>query len=222
MRPAVLSVGPFIAGSATKFAASQAPTIGTPLVLTGTEPDKPRRVLITAGNDAVTTRTMTIVGTNWQGDAISEVLAIATGASANVSALDYATITSMTPTGVGWVANVEAGTVTSGTNAPVGSSPWFRFDDYAHAQANLGVDVTGVVNYTVEYSDDDPNLMLPQIAVPPANMQWTPDAILVAQTTSMQGTLAACPLWARLTLNSATATSGSAVLNVKQAGGNVV
>lgn len=223
MRPLVVSVGPFAAGNAALIAASQAPTSGTPLTLTGTQPDAPRRIVVTAGADAVTTRTFTLVGTNWAGDKISEVIAVPTGAGALVSVLDYKTVTKATPTGIGWSANVSVGTSTSGTNTPVASSPWARLDDYGFAPIDLQIDVTGTANWTVEASDDDPNLIPPQTPVAPSAMTWIcPDTTnLSSKTASARDSLTTPPAWLRLTLNSGTATSGSASLTVRQPGGKL-
>lgn len=221
MRPIVLTAGPYAAGSVTGLAASQAPTIGTPLTLTGTAIDTPRRLLVTAGADAVTTRTLTIVGTGWSGNPISEVLTIPTGAGPTVSALDYKTLISATPTGAGWSANLSLGTSTTGTNAPLGSSAWARLDDYGFGPVSLGLDIIGTANVTVQYSNDDPNLVAPQIPVAPAAMAWVNDAVLFSQTAAGMTQLAAKPLWARLLVNSATAVTGSASLGVVQAGGKL-
>lgn len=219
MRQIVLTAGPYAAGSVAGLAASQAPVVGTKLTLTGTAIDTPRRLLVTAGNDAVVTRTMTLVGTNWSGNTISEVLAIGTGASATVSALDYKTLISATPTGVGWSANMSLGTSTTGTNTPLGSSAWARLDDYGFEAVALQVDVTGTANYTVESTLDDPNLVLPQVAIVPSAMTWLAHPVLAAQTSSQQGNFGIRPTFVRLTISSGTATTGSATLSVSQAGG---
>jgi hypothetical protein len=220
MRPITVIGGPYAAGNVALIAASQAPTSGTPLTLTGTQPDKPRRIVITAGADAVTTRTFTLVGTNWSGQPWTEVIAIPTGAGATVSSLDYATITTATPTGSGWSANVSVGTSTSGTNTPVASSAWLRLDDYGFAPVQISVEVTGTANYTVECSDDDINAVAPSTVVAPSAAVWiAPDSNLTSKTASAQDSLAAKPMWLRLTINSATATSGSSSMAVIQPGG---
>lgn len=220
MRSIVLSAGPYAAGAVAGLAASQAPVVGTALTLTGTAIDTPRRILVTAGNDAVSTRTITLVGTNWSGNTISEVLPIPTGAGATVSVLDYKTLTSATPTGTSWSANMSLGTSTTGTNAPLGSSAWARLDDYGFANTFVGADVAGTVNYTVEFSWDDPNLVLPQVAVALASMKWAALPALTAQNGAASSGFVENPKFIRLTVNSATAGAGnSASLTVTQPGG---
>ena len=216
MRPIILKTGAYTAGSATVLAASQVPTANTPLVLASTVLDTPRRVVLTVGADAVTTRTLTLVGTAWDGSAQSEVIAVPTGAGALVSALDYKTVTSATPKGAGWSANVSLGTSATGTNTPMGSSSWARCDDYGQAAVAFEVDVTGTVSVNVESSMDDPNLVLPQVAVPVGSMIWVPHANIAAKTASIADVYAAAPAWIRLTQLSG---AGSATLTVRQAGG---
>src|SRR6185437_4011480 len=99
-----VTVGPLSSGSATFYAASQAPTIGTSLTLTGSVATTPRRALLTFGADAVTTRTFVLVGTVWTGLPITETLTIPSGSGTIQSVLDYKSITSATPTGTGWSA----------------------------------------------------------------------------------------------------------------------
>lgn len=219
MRPITVSAGPYAAGSTTRFVNAGAPVIGTALTLLTTTLDTPRRVLITAGADAVTTRTMTLVGTDWNGNAVTDVVAIATGAGATVSNIDFKTLTSATPTGTGWSANVSLGTCTTGTNTPMGSSMWARLDSYAHARTALGVDVTSTVNYTVEFSMDDPNLLLPQVVVAPYAMTWLAHPVLTNMVQAQYGEFTSSPLWVRVTVNSGTATSGAVTMTASQAGG---
>ena len=219
MRTARLTAGPYAAGSATFFAASQAPTSGTALTLVATAPVTPRRVLLTFGNDVTTSRTFTLKGTNVTGDSISEVITVPSGAGTAVSVLDYATLVSATPTGSGWSANVSLGTGTSGTNTPIGSSAWVRLDDYGFAPVNLGIDVTGTVNVTVESSDDDPNLAPPLTPVAPSAMTWVSHPNLQNYTVKANDYYPAAPRWVRLTFNSGTAATASATLIVTQQGG---
>jgi hypothetical protein len=216
MRPITVTTGAYAAGSTTVLAAAQAPVIGTALTLASTTLATPRRLLVTAGADAVTTRTMTLVGTGWDGSSISEVLAIPTGAGATVSSLDYKVLTSATPTGTGWSANVSLGTSATGVNTPMGSSSWVRLDDYGFAPVSLDLDVTGTVNVTVESSGDDPNLVAPQTPVAVGSMVWDVHPNLAAWTTSTHDQYTTAPRWVRLTQNSG---AGSAKLIVTQLGG---
>lgn len=228
MRPITVQAGSFAAASATNIAASQSPGAGA-IVLNGTTVsggvatlDVARRVVLTSGgNDAGLT--FTISGTNWSGSAISESLA-GGNASAVISVLDYKTVSSVTHTGS------VATTLTIGTSAATfaASSPWVRLDDYGFGPVSFAVDVTtagGTIAYTVDQSDDDPNLTLPIVAVPPSLMTWItpPDALYNGNTftngsTSKTGSMAARPAWLRLTI---TAYTGNALatLTVSQAGG---
>lgn len=145
----------YAAASATNIAASQSPGAGV-ITLNGSTVtagvatlDAARRVIVTSGgNDS--TLTFTIVGTNFAGNPLTEAI---TGANAGAAAStqDFKTVSSVTHTGT------ITGTVTVGTNG-VGSSPWFVIDrDQNPVNLEIGVVVTGTINFTVEYSLDDPN-----------------------------------------------------------------
>ena len=203
MRPIVITAGPLAGASANNIALSQTPTSGTPLTLNGALAsggvatlDVARRVLVTFGIEA-SARTMTIVGTNASGNTISETVAIASGGASTIATvLDYKTVTSITPAGGGFSA-----AVTVGTNG-VAASPWARMDDYGFGPTTIACEVTGTVNYTVQYSADDPNSLTD--AVTPAAMVWfsSPVAALVAATATQFATIDAPPAWIRVLLNS--------------------
>lgn len=160
--------------------------------------DMARKVGITsAGNDSGIT--FTITGTDWNGTAISEVLA---GANATVatSVLDYKTVTSIRASAA------VATTLTVGTTA-VAASPWIRFDDYAAmAQVALQCTVSGTVSYTVQQTMDDPAWNYSGMSL--YGMTWVdhPDTNLVAATATKQGRYDAAPTFARVVLNSGTGT----------------
>lgn len=224
MREIVAQVGPYAAAAANNIALSQTPTSGTPLTLNGTLAsggvatlDSPRRVLLTVGSEAAP-RTLTLSGTNWAGNPISEIIAVpATTAGGIISVLDYATVTSALPLGGGWTAAATLGTSAVTT---AGSSQWIRLDDYGFAPVDLLVEVSGTVNWTIEQSDDDPNLTPPQVAIAPSAMIWiSPDATnLSAKTATTRASLTTVPAWLRLTLNSYT-NPGFAKLIARQPGG---
>jgi hypothetical protein len=205
-----VSVGPLTAGSATVYAASQAPTSGTGLTLTGTVSATPRRALLTFGNDAVTTRTLVLSGIGWTGYPLSETLAIPSGAGTIQSALDYSSITSAIPRGVGWSANVSLG-----TNG-VASSDWVSCDPWNSAALSLQVDATGTVNYTVEWTLEDPNDLVSGPGL--AGLVWQPNTAMQALPNSLQSTGAFIPKLVRCTLNSG---SGSCNFTVNQIGANL-
>lgn len=153
--------------------------------------DKPRRVLITsAGNDSGIT--FTITGTDWNNAPISEVL---TGGNvaAVASFLDYATVTSIKSSGA------VASTVTVGTNGVAGSRP-ILLDTWSFAPWALQAVVTGTVNYTVQFSLDNPN------DVGLSSVTWidSTDTNFVTATATKYGGFANAPQILRLVLNSGT------------------
>lgn len=111
--------------------------------------DTPRRVLFTSGGDD-SDITFTITGTNQSGNALVETI---TGPNATTAATtqDFATVSSVTHTG-----SVE-GTLIIGTNG-VGSTPWFVTNRENNCSLfGVGVVTTSGVNWTLEWTMDDPN-----------------------------------------------------------------
>lgn len=211
MRPITVTVGPLAAASANAICLSQTPVAG-PFTLNGALVtggvavlDKPRRVLFTcAANE--TGKTFTIVGTNWAGTVISEVVA---GPVATVSSvLDYATITSIR------ISSNAAGAIQVGTSGVAGSK-WIRLDEWALPQTSIQVDVTGTVNYTVQQTLDDPNS--PFAPVAPADVTWInhADVNVVNANSSQQSNYGYVPIFARVLLNSGT---GSVTATFVQSG----
>jgi hypothetical protein len=74
-------------------------------------------------------------------------------------ALDYATVTSTVPSAM-FMAAVIVGTIGTGAGSAlnVGSSRWIRVDDYGFAAAQIAVEGSGTITFTVEGSSDDPKL----------------------------------------------------------------
>ena len=106
-----------------------------------------RVVLAYTGTDT----SFTIVGTNAAGNTITDVAVGSSGAAQ--SNLDFVTVSSLTPVGGGLTA------LTAGTNG-VGSSPWVSFNWRGYAPMSIGVGielVSGSVNFTLQYTYDDPN-----------------------------------------------------------------
>jgi hypothetical protein len=164
--PTYITVGPLAAANAALIAASQTPVSGTPLTLTGVNPDKARRVLLTYGNE-VSARTLQVRGTNSAGNPISETLAVPSGGGGTAATLlDYLTITSLTPLGGGWSAAVTVGTNT------VGSSEWKLIDNMLPgSKLSLFAIVTGTVGFEFQYTYDDPNNTRGDSNVPPVTWQ---------------------------------------------------
>ena len=167
--------------------------------------DLARRIIITSGGND-TGVTFTLTGTDWNGNPQSETI---TGANATAasSVLDYLTVTSILSSAA------VATTVTVGTNAVAGS-PWVRFDNLAAmAQVAIQCTVSGTVNYTVQQTLEDPNIISNQLPTPTyrwaeSAITWLdhPDTAMVAATTTKQGRYDAAPVFARINLNSGTGT----------------
>lgn len=214
MRPIIVTVGPLAAASANAIALSQTPTSGTALTLNGAlvangvaVMDEPRRVLLTYGSEGAA-RTLVISGTDFFGMTISETISVPSGSAGTVSSvLDYATVTGLLPAGGGWTA-----AVTVGTNSVASSRPVF-LDIYGWPNTMLQVTVSGTVNYTVQQSADDPNM------VGLANVAWQshPDTGVVNATASAQTNYFFTPFVSRILLNSGT---GSVTYTLTQSGGS--
>lgn len=165
--------------------------------------DVARRIIITSGGSD-TGITFTLSGTDWNNNPISEVI---TGAASTVasSVLSYKTVTSILTSGA------AATTVMVGTNG-VADSPLVRFDDFAsNAQVAIQCTVSGTVNYDVEQTMEDPNVITNQLPTPtyrwtPASVTWLnhPDSALVAATATKQGRYDVAPVFAKVVLNSGT------------------
>lgn len=206
MRTIYATVGPLAAASANAICLSQTPggavdmTLDGALVASGVATlDKPRRVLVTcAGNE--TGKTITIYGTDWNGNPVSDVLA-GPNATTVQSLYDFATVTRIA------VSAAFAGAATVGTSGVASSRP-IMLDSWAAAQVALQADVTGTVNATVQQSLDDPQAGY-------AAMTWVnhPDTALVGLTATQQGNYGYAPVAVRVTLNSGT---GSVALAVTQ------
>lgn len=207
MRLTTATVGPLTTASTTAIVATTggSTAAGTAFTLT-TSPyvmDHPRRVLITsAGTD--TSVIFSIVGTDWNGTPVSELLTGGSSGSPVYSVYDYSTVIRVTPT-----VNATASTNAVGTNGIATTRPIF-LDEYAFSQVSLQVSVTGTVSATVRQSLQDPT------RVGYTSVTWLnhPDSNLVNLTGSVQGNYAYTPKVVQLVLNSGT---GSAELAVIQA-----
>ena len=192
------------AASATSIAASQAASAGTPLTLTtatGVTIDTAtannsaigRRVLMTS-NSGSETASVALTGTNASGSIISETITFATAATV-YSNLDYVTVTSVVPSGT------IVGNLSAGTNG-IGSSEWKTWNFRGDPPMNLGYAVelvSGSVNYTVQYTYDDPNNLPAGVTTPLAF-----NSILLAQTATADSTLSTPLLATRVLVNSGT------------------
>lgn len=212
MQPIVVSVGPLAGASANNICLSQTPSAGA-LTLNGALAsggvatlDKPRQILFTFAADE-SGHNFVVTGTNWSGLKISETVA-GTTAGTKATVLSYATVTSIT------IDTNATGAITVGTNG-VADSPWVRLDGWANPSLAKACVTSGTVNYTVQFSMDDPNS--PTNAVTPAEMTWNSDSDtnFVNATGTKAGSWAYIPVWARILLNSG---SGTVTMTVQQTG----
>ena len=197
MRPVVVTVGPLATASANAICLSQTPTaaftLNGSLVSGGVATmDTPRRVVITTtGNES--SKTITVVGTDYNGSPITEVLT-GPNAQAGYTNMDFRTVTSIT------ISAAASAAITVGTNN-VASSQWVRLDEWANAQTAIQCTVTGSVNYTIQQTLQDPNSATN--AVLPYQLVWinTVDPNVVGASTSQQSSYTYAPSLARVTLN---------------------
>lgn len=192
------------AGAVAAVAASQTPAGAGALTINGSLASggvatfaTARRVLFTfAGADAA--RTFTLTGTNGSGTIITEKVSGAnTGTS--VSLQDYLTVTSIL------VDAATAGAVQVGTNT-VGSTNWQELSrEISPENVSLAVEVTGTVNYTVEYCYDGVQAGPGINQAVPVPTVWALPAML-AQTTNKDASLQAPVGAIRCTINSGTGT----------------
>ena len=233
MRPLITKAGPYAAASATGIFSAATPTTGTALTLVTKTVDTVQRRLLVTPVSQTNPGTLLVTGLNAFSDTISETISVPASSSSTIlSVLDYKSLISIVPAGGPWTANISIGTSASTT---AGSSPWLRLDNYGLSQTKIQIVVSGTINWTVEGSDDDPNVQVPagmnattQLIAPSA-MTWTaPDstnlsskaANAIYELGASSGVTGGVPLWLRLTANSYTG-AGQAIMTVVQSGGQV-
>lgn len=211
MRPIRITKA-LVAASANNIATTQTPGAAGALTLNGSTVvggaailDSPRRVLLTfaadeTGHNFVITGNQRVDGT---GNVISETIA-GTGIGTVASLKDYGRITSIT------INAAATGAIIAGTNT-VGSTQWFQVDwDLDPSNLTVSVDVTGTLNYTVQYTYDD---IMGEYSA--SSGQWQnnfptkiyDDAVLAAQTADGETTYDnPINAW-RVTINSGTGTA---------------
>lgn len=110
----------------------------------------PQRVVAVSTNAGDTTQSLTITGTDRNGNAISEVLAL-NGTTSVITLQDFLTVTQVAASAA------TAGALTVGTNE-IGSTPWV-LDNFLAPSWMLALAVhivSGSVTYNVEHTYDDP------------------------------------------------------------------
>jgi len=204
----------YTAAAANNIALSQSPgagaiTLNGALVTGGVAVlDTARRILFTSGTSDVGI-TFTVVGTNRSGSPMTET--IQGGATTASTTQDFKTVSSVTHSGS------VAGTLTIGTSG-VGSGAWLNIDPNANPiSATMAVIVAGTINYSVEFTLDDPNTLPAGTFPTPLTTSTIMPAALVGASSNQSGALSV-PVWGiRLTQNSFT-NPGTATLTMIQAG----
>lgn len=156
------------------IAEAQNITASTALTLDGnlgTTLDYARIIGVYSAAD-LSTSSFTIVGTNANGEAISEVIATGPSNSTVVSTKLYKTIVSVTP-GATIASDVEVGTVATTLSA---ESKIIPLNYYANTATTISVDVTGTINFTVYEA------FSPVARVAPSAVVWNSVTALASKT----------------------------------------
>lgn len=208
MQPAYVSKS-LVAASANNIALSQTPGAAGNFILNGSTVvngvavlDTARQVLLTFAASEVG-HNFTLFGTNASGTPISEVIA-GTGIGTVASTLNYKTITRIA------ISAAATGAITVGTNT-VGASDWRNLNlGVSPFNVGLAVVITGTVNFTVNYTYEDPGAPVGTVPVAFAI------TALSAKAANTDGGLLNIPVAAvQLVINSGT---GTATLIIDQAG----
>lgn len=207
MRPIHYSFGPLAAADADGIAQAQTPAGAGALTLNGAlvsggvaTMDVARRVLVTAAANE-SARTLTITGTNWNGDTISETMT-GPNATTDYTDADFKTVTSVTIDGA------ATGNISVGTNG-VASSPPIPVDVYSRSTIGLQVKVSGTINWTIQQTVSD------VFVEDTTSILWMDheDTDLVAETVNRQGNYAYAFTATRIVINSGT---GSLIYSIAQ------
>lgn len=150
MRPIQLTLGPYDGADTDYLATSQSRATAGDLTLTDTLVLAPATFPTITSDANDSTRTYTITGQNNSSQDISVALA-GPNSGTSTATLAFASIDSISVAGGGTVGNVSAG-ISQG-----GSTDWIPLDIYPPNQVTtISVTVTGTVNYSVVYTNEDP------------------------------------------------------------------
>lgn len=205
------------AGSANAIALSQTPLGASNLTLNGASVSggvatfAAQRQVSIAGNGNDSGITYTVYGS---ADGIPTLQETVTGGNASPYAVattqSFKTVTRIA------VSGATAAAVTAGTNG-VGSTPW-KIVNWHVTPINIGlaVLVTGTVNYTVEYTYEDPSGTYPN----PSGAFPTPFPVsaLASKSTALDSNIIIPVAAIRLTINSGTGTAQLVVLQADISG----
>jgi hypothetical protein len=163
-----------------------------------------RQALFTFAADE-TGKNFVIVGTNAFGGTITET--VAGGVGTAVSTKYYFTIVSIT------ISAASVGALTVGTNGVTATQPCildYRLNPFT---VGLAVNVTGTINYTVEYCLTD--IFASSAAY--SSAVWFPHSVLATQTGNKDSNIASPVFAVRVKTNSYT-NGATAVLSILQGG----
>ena len=212
MNPVRNSVALSTAADADGIAASQTPGAAGDLTIDGalasggvatlqSTAGQARQVLITTVSDE-SGKTLTVYGTNHHGETISETVT-GPNATTGTTSLHFRTVTRVA------VSAAFTGAVTVGTNG-VGSSSTTILDIYAMPfNVAVGCTVSGTVNYTVQYTLDDPQGT--------SARNWNNHATIASKTAAFDGAISSPVTAIRTLVNSGT---GTVTTNILQATGH--
>lgn len=214
MQPRYLSKA-LTAASATAVSASQTPLAAGNLLINGGSAsggvatlDTQRQILLTFAADE-TGHTFVVFGTADGGLPLQETVAGA--ASTATTTQFFKTVTRIS------ISAAAAGAITVGTNG-VGGTPWQIISaDLTPINLGIGVVVSGTVNFTFQYTYDDPSGVYPNPAVT-FPVAWSLTALsskAVATDSSIAFPVAAY----RLLINSGTGTATATVIEAGIQGG---
>lgn len=191
------------AANLTGFASN---VTGSTWTLTSTEATDGLAHQVTIRNDSATdysTQDVTLTGTNPEGLAMTVTTKLPAGSATITTDQYFLTLTSVVPaTGIG------GDTMDIGWAAAV-AMPCIPFN-WRGKEATLDIDVTGTINYTIQYS---PSLI--QTETPPFDWRDSNDASVVAVTTSETSSWNVPVMATRVVINSASA-GGSVTLTIIQ------
>lgn len=208
MRPIQFSTTAYATADADSIALSQTPAGAGNLTLNGVLASGGVAALSPAGFLTITTgadesaKTVTVYGTTVEGwTFILGPFALANSATTTTySLLSVATVTRIA------VSAALAAAVTVGT-AQAGASAWKPLDIYTPSpQTAISTDITGTVNYTWQYTNDDPfDSSIPHIPVD------HPTAALVGASADQTGQATAVMRAVRIVINSGTGTTRNTI-----------
>lgn len=205
MRPKLIDIDPADA-NLTGFASN---VTGAAFTLTANDSGDNLAHQVSIRNDAVTDhsgKTVTLVGTDSDGNAISEAVTGPAGSATVESTQYFLTLTSATPS-----ATIGADTFDIGWLDEVATKT-YPLDWYGETAPLISFDVTGTIDYTLQLSNTNPFNVGKTDNIPTGNqftqqseMLWIADDNIAGATTDIHGAISDWPVKAlRIVINSYT------------------